>query len=147
VVTIVVLTAVVIVVLHRPEKPVASRDVTTTTLTCQSPQLNSDFQIDQCLESEIRSLTSQMNSLLRKESVYLRYASRAQDWRVAQRTQATFVAYAREECLSQANPYQSGTIVPIIFGECVIQLYQQRRDNIEGVLASFRHGGESQRTS
>jgi hypothetical protein len=88
-----------------------------------------------------------MNSSLRKESVYFGYASRARDWRVAQRTQATFVAYAREECLSRANPYQPGTIVPILYGECVIQLYQQRLDTIDHVIAAFKNGGESQGSS
>jgi uncharacterized protein YecT (DUF1311 family) len=144
VVALAVIAAVTIFVLLRPATTVASHHVTTTTIACQSPRLNSDYQIDQCLEKGIRSMSRRMTASLQKESVYLRYASPSQDWRVAQRTQATFVVYVRDECLSQANPYRSGTIVPILYGECVLQLYQQRLDNIQRVLASFRHGGESQ---
>ena len=146
IIAIVVVAALVTVVLHRPAKSVAAGD-TTTTVACQSPRFSNDYQINQCLESHMRSMTRKMTSSLRVESAYLRYASHAQDWRVAQHTQATYVAYAREECLSQANPYQSGTIVPIIYGECIVQLFQQRLDTIDRALASFRHGGESQQNS
>lgn len=69
-----------------------------------------------------------MDTSLREESVYLHYASRSQDWRVARRTQSTFMFYAHEECLAEANPYQPGTIVPILCGECALGLYNQRLD-------------------
>jgi hypothetical protein len=36
--------------------------------------------------------------------------------------------YAHEECLAEANPYQPGTIVPILCGECALGLYNQRLD-------------------
>jgi uncharacterized protein YecT (DUF1311 family) len=147
VVALAVVIAVITLVFGRPAKTEASQVITTTTVPCQSPRLGSDYQIDQCLEKGIRTMTRRMNSSLRRESSYLSYASRAQDWRVAQRTQAAFIAYAREECLSQANPYQPGTIVPILYGECVIQLYQQRLDNIQRAIATFKNGGESQRSS
>ena len=133
-----------VVLLLDPVSTVAAPRATTTTVPCQSPRLSNDSQIDQCLVSGIRSMTRRMNTALRKESAYLHYPSRSQDWRVARRAQATFVAYVREECLAEANPYQPGTIVPILYGECVIGLYQQRLANIDAVITSFRKGGESQ---
>lgn len=146
VVASIVIAALTTFILLRPETSVASPLVTTTTVPCQSPRLSSDYQIDKCLESRIRSMTGRMNSSLRKESISLHYATRSQDWRVARRTQATFVTFAREECLSQAHPYQPGTFVPVLYGECVLQLYQQRLDYIDRVITSFRNGGESQRS-
>lgn len=144
---LVVIVALSATLLVRPELTVAASHVSTTTEPCQSPRFSSDYLIDQCLELNICVMTSRMESSLRKESAYLRYASRAQDWRVAQRTQSTFVAYAREECFAQANPYQPGTIVPILYGECVLQLYHQRLDYLEHTITSFKNGGESQRSS
>jgi hypothetical protein len=88
-----------------------------------------------------------MNSLLRKESIYFHYASTAQDRRVAQRTQSTFRSYARQECLAEANPYQPGTIVPILYGECLIGLDNQRLVALRHAIASFVKGGEAQATS
>lgn len=146
-VALAVVIAVIALVIVRPGTSVVSQVGSTTTVPCQSPRLNSDYQIDQCLETGIRTMTRRMNSSLRRESSYLRYASRAQDWRVAQRTQATFVKFAQEECISQANPYQPGTIVPILYGECVIQLDQQRFENIERAIATFKNGEESRRSS
>ena len=146
VVALVIIIGLVVVILVRPQNTAASPHVTTT-VPCHNPELTSDYQIDRCLETSIRTITAKMNVSLRKESRYLRYASRAQDWRVVRRTQSRFIAFSRSECLSQANPYQPGTIVPIIYGECVLQLYHQRLDDIERVLESFRQGGESRPTS
>jgi hypothetical protein len=64
--------------------------------------------------------------------------------RVAERTQSTFVAYAREECLAEANPYQPGTIVPILYGECVFGFYDQRLAYLHHAIATFQSGGEAQ---
>jgi hypothetical protein len=81
------------------------------------------------------------------ESVYFHYGSLSQDRRVAQRTQSTFMAYARDECLAQANPYQPGTIVPILFGECVLDFYHQRLHYLRDTIASLKRGGESRNAS
>lgn len=147
VVALVIIIGLTIVIFVRPQNTVASPRVTTTTVPCQSAQLTSDYQIDNCLEASIRTMNTKMNMSLRKESRYLRYGSPAQDWRVVRRTQSTFIAFSRSECLSQANPYQPGTIVPILYGECVLQLYHQRLDDIKRVLEFFRHGGESRPAS
>jgi uncharacterized protein YecT (DUF1311 family) len=125
----------------------SASDTTTTTLACQSKKLTTDYEIDQCLTTHIRAMTTRMESALRKESVYLRYGSKSKDWRVAQRTQSTFVAYAHEECLTQSNPYQPGTIVPILYGECVVALYDQRLDYIDQTITTFKNGGAAQGSS
>jgi uncharacterized protein YecT (DUF1311 family) len=130
------------VVAFRPSTASAGT-TTTTTLPCQSKKLTTDYEIDQCLTSNIRAMTTRMETALRKESVYLRYGSRSKDWRVAQRTQSTFVAYAHDECLAQSNPYQPGTIVPILYGECVVTLYKQRLNYIDQTITSFKNGGEA----
>jgi uncharacterized protein YecT (DUF1311 family) len=114
---------------------------------CQSPKLKSDYQIDQCLVTQMKIATSRMNSSLRKESDFFRYATRKQDWRVAHRTQITFMAYAREVCLAETNPYSSGTIEPILYGECALKLFHQRLAEIRRAITSFQDGGESQRSS
>ena len=88
-----------------------------------------------------------MESSLRDESDYFHYATRSQDRRVAQRTQSTFTSYAREECLALTNPYQSGTIVPILYGECVLGFEHQRLDYLRHAITSFKKGGESQKAS
>jgi hypothetical protein len=88
-----------------------------------------------------------MDSLLRDESVFFHYASTVQDWRVARRTQSTFMSYAREECLAGTKPYQPGTIVPILYGECVIAMYDQRVVLLHYAIASFKKGEEAQGTT
>jgi uncharacterized protein YecT (DUF1311 family) len=139
--------ALIAVLVLRPEKTATTSVSSTTTLPCASAQLTSDYLIDQCLESKIRVVSVQMDSLLRKESVYFRYAAKSQDWRVAQRTQSTFMTYAREECLAQVNPYQPGTIVPILYGECVFGFYNQRLRYLRDTIASLKKGGESRNAS
>ena len=57
------------------------------------------------------------------------------------------MTYAREECLAQANPYQPGTIVPILYGECVVGFYNQRLNYLRDTIASFKKGGESRNAS
>ncbi len=133
-----------VTLLLEPAPTLAAGHVSTTTEPCQSSRFNSDYLIDQCLETNIRTMSARMESALRRESGYLRYVSRSEDWRVAKRTQATFVTFAREECLAQAHPYQPGTIVPILYGECVLQLYHQRLDYLDRTIAWFKNGGESQ---
>jgi uncharacterized protein YecT (DUF1311 family) len=127
--------------------PALAGSVTKTTVPCQSPKLKSDYRIDQCLVTQMKIATSQMNASLHKESDFFRYATRKQDWRVAHRTQATFMAYARETCLAETNPYSSGTIEPILYGECALQLFHQRLAEIRRAITDFRNGGESQRSS
>jgi uncharacterized protein YecT (DUF1311 family) len=139
---LVVIVTLVAVLVFRPASAAAA-DRPSTTLPCQSKRLTTDYQIDQCLTAKMHTLTTRMETALRSESPYLHYASRAQDWRVAQRTQNTFVAYAREECLAQANPYQPGTIVPILYGECVLKLFNQRLAYIDETITSFKRGGEA----
>jgi len=146
-VALVVIVALVAVLVLRPEKTVTRSASTTTTLPCASAQLTSDYEIDQCLGSKIRVMTVQMDSLLRMESVYFHYASHARDWRVARRTQSTFMTYARGECLAQANPYQPGTIVPILFGECVLGFYHQRLHYLRDTIAALKKGEESRNAS
>jgi uncharacterized protein YecT (DUF1311 family) len=143
----IVIVGAVAILLLRPATKVSASVATTTTVPCSSRQLTTDYQIDQCLESKIQAKTTQMDSLLRDESVYFHYASTVQDWRVARRTQSTFVSYAREECLAEANPYQPGTIVPILYGECVIGMYDQRVVYLHHAIASFKNGGEAQGTT
>jgi uncharacterized protein YecT (DUF1311 family) len=130
-----------------PARGALAGSVTTTTLPCQGPRLHSDYQIDQCLVTQMKIATNQMNSSLRKESDFFRYATRSTDWRVAHRTQATFMAYAREVCLAETNPYSSGTIEPILYGECALQLFHQRLAQIRRAISSFQNGGEAQRIS
>ncbi|MGB8196268.1 MAG: lysozyme inhibitor LprI family protein [Acidimicrobiales bacterium] len=117
------------------------------TVPCQSAKLRTDYQIDQCLVTQMKIATTRMNSSLREESGFFRYATRKQDWRVAHRTQSAFMAYAREVCLAETNPYSSGTIEPILYGECALQLFHQRLAEIRRAISSFRNGGESQRSS
>jgi len=132
----------VVTLTFRSAATVAADAPHATALPCQSKQLTTDYQIDQCLTSNIHAMTQRMESSLRKESRFLHYASRSQDWRVARRTQATFVTFAREECLAQANPYQPGTIVTILYGECVLKLYDQRLAYIDQTITAFQNGGE-----
>jgi uncharacterized protein YecT (DUF1311 family) len=140
-VAIVVVVALLAVLALQPERTAASTG--STTLPCSSAQLTTDYQIDQCLESKIHEATTLMGSLLRSESVYFRYASKSQDWRVALRTQSTFTSYAREECLAQVHPYRTGTIEPILYGECVLGFYDQRVDSLRQTITSFKQGGEA----
>ena len=129
-----------------PVPPALAGTVTKSTVPCQSPKLKTDYSIDQCLVTQMKIATSRMNATLREESNFFRYATRKQDWRVAHRTQATFMAYARETCLAETNPYSSGTIEPILYGECALQLFHQRLAEIRRAITDFRNGGESQRS-
>lgn len=136
--------AVLAFVLPLPDTTVTASIATTTTLPCSSSKLLSDAQIDECLDSSIRVMTTHMDSLLREESSFFRYANKAKDLQVARRTQSTFMSYAHQECLAEANPYQPGTIVPILYGECVIGFYHQRLAVLQHAITTFKRGGEAQ---
>jgi uncharacterized protein YecT (DUF1311 family) len=136
-----------LVALMFPSQAALAGSVAKTTVPCQSAKLKTDYQIDQCLVTQMKIATSRMNSSLREESDFFRYATRQQDWRVARRAQTTFMAYAREVCLAETNPYSSGTIEPILYGECALQLFHQRLTEIRQAISSFRNGGESQHSS
>jgi hypothetical protein len=141
---VLVIGAVLAFVLPLPNPTLKVSVVTTTTLPCSSAKLASDYQIDQCLESIIRVRTAQMDMLSREESDYFRYTTTIKDLRVARRIQSTFTSYARQECLAEANPYQTGTIVPILFGECEIGFFDQRLVVLRNAIAIFKRGGEAQ---
>jgi uncharacterized protein YecT (DUF1311 family) len=151
---LIVIVALASVLVLQPHTTVTSIPTTTTTtatsttsVPCQSPKLMSDLAIGNCLDARINVATRQMDSKLREESVYFHYDSRSRDWRVARKTQSTYLAYVRQECVAQAHPYQSGTIVPILYSECELSFFGQRLHDIERALTTFQGGGEAESTS
>lgn len=81
-----------------------------------------------------------MTSALHQESKFLSFTSKSEGWRVAIEAQRAFMNYAHHECLAEANPYESGTIVPIIYGECALSLEMQRLTLIQEQTRYFRNG-------
>ena len=84
-----------------------------------------------------------MTSALARESVYLSSSAPSLGLRIAQRAQSAFTTYVHRECLAEANPYQPGTIVPIVYGDCALALYRQRLALIDAQINYFKAGGEA----
>ena len=84
-----------------------------------------------------------MSSAVATESKYLGAKSKVQDLRIEENAQLAFAKYAHDECTAQTNPYSSGTIAPIVFGECIIALDQQRLALLQKETVYFKNGGEA----
>ncbi len=110
---------------------------------CASKNLKTDVQINRCLDRAIARLNAQMSSAVAVESKYLGAHSNAQDLRLEESAQAAFSKYALSECTAQTNPYSTGTIAPIIYGECVIFLGRQRLALLRKEIIYFKNGGEA----
>jgi hypothetical protein len=84
-----------------------------------------------------------MSSALTIEAKYLGAKSKAQDLRLEETAQRSFLKYAHDECTAQTNPYATGTIAPIVYGECILSLGQQRLALLRKEIAYFKNGGEA----
>ncbi|MEO9181419.1 MAG: lysozyme inhibitor LprI family protein [Acidimicrobiales bacterium] len=128
----------------------ASGAATASSLTAQSctgKNLETDVQINQCLDRAILRLNTQMSSAVAVESKYLGAHSKGQDLRLEEVAQSAFLKYARNECTAQINPYATGTIAPIFYGECIISLSRQRLALLRNEIAYFKNGGEASNAS
>ncbi len=112
-------------------------------VVCGGSKYKTDVAIYQCLNTQIAVLGEQTSAALAMESQYLSYTSLSAGHKLAVQAQSAFGAYVHSECLGESNPYEPGTIVPIIYGECAIGLDHQRLTLIERQLQNFEEGGEA----
>lgn len=110
---------------------------------CTSAKLKTDLQINECLRHALTKLNEQMSSAVAIESKYLGAKSKTQNLRLATAAQRSFSKYVHDECTAQMNPYATGSIAPIIYGECALSLGQQRLALLRKEIAYFQHGGEA----
>jgi uncharacterized protein YecT (DUF1311 family) len=125
----------------RSDSHQVSRPNAISSQTCRSINSLPDSKIYECLNQQVHALETKMTSALRKESQFLSFTSTNEGWRVAMKAQSALLAYMHQECLAQATPYQPGTIVPIIYGECALSLERQRLALIQQQTKYFRSGG------
>jgi uncharacterized protein YecT (DUF1311 family) len=121
----------------------ASTTRTSTAQPCTGANLKTDVQINRCLSKAILNLDRQMSSAVAIESKYLGAKSKVQDRRIEENAQLAFSKYAHSECSAQTNPYSSGSIAPIVYGECIISLDRQRLALLRKEIAYFKNGGEA----
>lgn len=121
----------------------ASTASSSTAQACAGQNLKTDVQINRCLERVILRLNTQMTSAVAVESKYLGAQSKAQDLRLEEGAQLAYSKYVHKECTAQTNPYSTGTIAPIIYGECVIFLGRQRLALLRKEIIYFKNGGEA----
>lgn len=112
---------------------------------CSSTTLTTDVAIYQCLNHRLAKVHHAIDVALRTEAPFLS-SQRATGRRLAARAESAYSSYVRRECDAEANPYQPGTIVPIIYGECALSLFHQRLVLIKATTAQFRRGGEAAAT-
>jgi uncharacterized protein YecT (DUF1311 family) len=121
----------------------ASTTGTSTAQSCTGTNLKTDLQINRCLTKAILNLDHQMSSAVAIESTYLGASSKVRDLRLEEIAQSAFSKYARSECNAQTNPYSSGTIAPIVYGECIISLDRQRLALLRKEIFYFKNDGEA----
>lgn len=114
---------------------------------CASKNLKIDVQINRCLDRAIVRLNAQMSSAVAAESKYLGAQSKAQNLRLEEVAQSAYLKYAHNECTAQTNPYSTGSIAPIIYGECIISLGRQRLALLRKEIFYFKNGGEAGKAS
>jgi uncharacterized protein YecT (DUF1311 family) len=115
----------------------------TSAQPCTGANLKTDVQINRCLSNAILNLDRQMSNAVAIESKYLGATSKVQDRRLEEIAQLAFSKYAHSECSAQSNPYSSGSIAPIVYGECIISLDRQRLALLRKEIVYFKNGGES----
>lgn len=123
--------------------PAAPTRATSSLVDSCSTSTSTDVQMYQCLDRRMRALQGQMASALRRESAFLSLNAPSQGLAVARKAQSAFTTYVHQECLAEANPYQPGTIVPIIYGNCALGLYRQRLALFDAQIKYFNAGGEA----
>ena len=127
--------------------PAAHTRTTSSLVDSCSTATSTDVQINLCLDQKLRAMQGQMTSALRRESTYLSFNSPSQGLAVARRVQSAFTAYVHQECLAESNPYQPGTIVPIIYGDCALAVFRQRLALLDAQINYFKAGGEASSTT
>jgi uncharacterized protein YecT (DUF1311 family) len=92
----------------------------------------SQIQLDQCAQSELKQVQTQLTTLLTEDSAQF-------GKRTVNKVQGRWRQFRDAECDLEAKPYRHGTIVPLIIGECEIQLTVQRTQSLSAYLRSRPH--------
>lgn len=90
--------------------------------------------MDECVGNEVAELDTQLSQELSKEGAD--YGAAA-----VGAVQAEWTKFRDSQCTLEANFYKGGTIQPMIYGECVIALTEQRLQEVRNALAEQPHGG------
>ena len=111
---------------HANRSTLQHRTPTTISTACNdNPNLN-DYQMDMCLTKQIHTLRGAIAAALNRQISLINASAPGQGLPLVTAAQKDFDLYVRSECLAESAPYNGGTIVPIIFGNCEVSLYQQR---------------------
>lgn len=93
---------------------------------CTAAKNLNDYQMNECLITEVAAIKVQLHVALGREAHHLISSTPKEATQVVDAAEASFEHYVRAECLAEANPYMGGTIFPTVFGGCEVTLYQQR---------------------
>lgn len=93
---------------------------------CTTAENLNDYQMNECLITELTAIKAQLHDALGREAHHLISSTPKEAKQVVNAAEVSFEHYVRAECLAEANPYMGGTIFPIVFGSCEVTLYQQR---------------------
>jgi uncharacterized protein YecT (DUF1311 family) len=92
----------------------------------------SQIAMDQCAQTELDQVQSQLRSLLEKESA--RFGSKA-----VNQVQNRWETFRASECTLEASIYRGGTVHPLIVGECEVQLTVERVQELKAFEQSLPH--------
>jgi len=92
----------------------------------------SQLAMDECAQSELDQVQSQLRSLLEKE--FVRFGSNA-----VNQVQSQWKTFRDSECALEASPSKGGTIYPLIVGECEVQLTVERVQELKVFEQSLPH--------
>ena len=86
--------------------------------------------MDECAQSELRQVQSQLTTLLNKEATMF-------GRKAVNKVESQWRQFRNSECALEAAPNKGGTIVPLVIGECEVQLTVQRIQAVSAFLDSF----------
>ena len=118
----------------------ATTAATTPTTTTSLPSISYDQScettamtqsaMDACASSELSDLQNQLSAALQTESTLFPSSS-------VNSVQSDWSTFVNTECTMEANSYQGGSIYPMIFGDCEVQLTVTRIEEVRKLISSL----------
>lgn len=90
------------------------------------------IQMDECAQSQLHQLGSQLSTLLA-------YQRRASGSNVVNAAESAFRSYMKAECAAASAQNDGGTVYPLIYSECEIDLTLQRIEEVRRDLLGVGH--------
>jgi len=116
-----------------PPAPVVDANTKTTFNRSCERTAQSQTQMNECAASELDQLQSQLNTALA-------FQRRLSDADLIDKAESAFESYEKAECTEASWPNTGGSIYPLVFSQCEINLTVQRIEQIRSDFLGLSGG-------